>query len=294
MYISNFQNYQNPITTTLFAAKDSVKPPVFTARAKMPLDFTPRDFFVHIKGYGKNYNWARGAKMAADLAVEDIKDTKSMNVNTVLINIAKMAREANQSTDSVIKQKHSGILRTKRLKYGDTGDWQGLELYTPWNSKYIGYLERFGETIKHPLENPYPDIDLSRPKGSIKDPEYLLQIVHGDPDKINNALDRVGGTYFNLKKDYILKPENITDGNLDDITARIAEMRWILAHATPWERGSDAIGNIFMRALYKSMGIKTYPLKEGVSLDLEAFCTPLDEYKKNFSGFFENPPKIVG
>ena len=66
-----------------------------------------------------------------------------------------------------------------------------------------------------------------------------------------------------------------------------------MAHSMPWERGSDAISNVFTRSLYKSMGIKTYPLKQGISLDLEAFYTPLDKYKQNFATFFEKAPEVI-
>ena len=77
------------------------------------------------------------------------------------------------------------------------------------------------------------------------------------------------------------------------INSDIAEIRWIMAHSMPWERGSDAISNVFTRALYKSMGIKSYPIKKDISLDLEAFCTPLNEYKQKFASYFEKEPEIV-
>ena len=80
---------------------------------------------------------------------------------------------------------------------------------------------------------------------------------------------------------------------LDDVNNDIAEIRWIMAHATPWERGSDAISNVFMRVMYKSLGIKSHPLKKGISLDMEAYCTELGDYKKRFPEFFEKPPEIV-
>ena len=70
-------------------------------------------------------------------------------------------------------------------------------------------------------------------------------------------------------------------------------MRWILAHTTPWERGSDAISNTFIRSIYKAAGIKTHPLKRGVSLDLEAYCTNIDEYKINFANYFTKKPELV-
>ena len=80
---------------------------------------------------------------------------------------------------------------------------------------------------------------------------------------------------------------------MNDINNSIAEIRWILAHATPWERGSDAISNTFIRAIYKAAGIKAYPLKKGVSLDLEAYCTNLTDYKENFTDYFIKKPHIV-
>ena len=66
-----------------------------------------------------------------------------------------------------------------------------------------------------------------------------------------------------------------------------------MAHATPWERGSDAISNIFTRAFYKSMGIKTHPSKKGVSFDLQAYCTNLADYKKDFTTYFQKAPEIA-
>lgn len=293
MYISALNNSQNTYYTRVSRGNSPQNGPSFTAGKLPPMEFRLADFFVHIKGYGKNYEWAKGIKATADLAVEDIKDPSHKNVNIVLRNIARGVREANKCTDNMIKQKHSGLLRTKRIGYEYGEDWAGEEIYTPINDRYAGYTQRLTDLTKNPLKNPYPDICLSRPHEYDTNKGKYLEIVHGDTDYVNDALDRVGGMFFNLKKDYILQPEKVTNEALEDITSRIAEMRWILAHATPWERGSDSIGNVFTRALYKSMGIKTYPLKKGVSLDLEAFCTPLDEYKKNFASFFEKPPAII-
>ena len=89
------------------------------------------------------------------------------------------------------------------------------------------------------------------------------------------------------------KPESVKGEDLNDINERIAEIRWILAHLTPWVRGSDAISNIYMRALYKALGVKSYNLAKGTSLDLEAYCTSLDEYKKDFSRYFVRKPIVV-
>ncbi len=80
---------------------------------------------------------------------------------------------------------------------------------------------------------------------------------------------------------------------MDEINETIAEIRWIMAHATPWSRGSDAISNVFMRAMYKAIGIKSYPLQKGVSLDLEAYCTELEDYKSGFPNTLKNRLKLL-
>ena len=109
--------------------------------------------------------------------------------------------------------------------------------------------------------------------------------------RINSSLDYI----FNLCKKLFPKfiHQDIKTSDLGEFNSTVAEIRWILAHSTPWLRGSDAISNVFMRAMYKAAGIKTYPLIKGTSLDLEAYCTELSEYKKKFPAYFEKPPEII-
>ena len=54
-----------------------------------------------------------------------------------------------------------------------------------------------------------------------------------------------------------------------------------------YSRGSNGIADIFMRSMYKELGIDMPALKPGVSLDLEAFCLDLNDYKKKWRSFFE-------
>ena len=61
-----------------------------------------------------------------------------------------------------------------------------------------------------------------------------------------------------------------------------------MANVMPYSRGSNGISDILMRSIYKSLGINQPALKHGVSLDLEAFCMDLNQYKKKWSSFFEN------
>ena len=76
------------------------------------------------------------------------------------------------------------------------------------------------------------------------------------------------------------------------IIESIAEIHWVLAHTMPWGRGSDAIANLFVKSLYESLGIKTYPPREDIAFDLEAFCTELTDYKKIYKNLYSKEPEI--
>ena len=286
--------YINPIRyhhTQYTQAKPQKQPQVsFTSNPNSHiLEFLYNDFFVNIEGYGKNTDWAREAKLVADKAVEKIKNTD--NADDVLPSIAFGIRGANQYCWGIKKKQHSGLLRTYRRGYGTPGRWLGKELTTPIDGMYKKYYDKLQMATLLPIKNPYQDISLTKVE---RDEVFSkLTLTHGDGECINSALDRVGNKYSKLHKKFISKPENVTSETLPEINSDVAEIRWIMAHSMPWERGSDAISNVFTRALYKSMGIKTYPLKEGISLDLEAFCTPLEKYKNNFHTYFEQNPRVI-
>lgn len=293
MYINNISfNYNNACQNK--SAQNAQKVSFKSNPDSAKLLFHNADFFINIKGYGRNAMWAKEVIKLTDNAAGMMREGKTSD--EVLIDIAENMKKANSYCSDKFKVNHTGILRTRRKGYGYPGIWEGKNLSTYYDTtfrktrnEYSSYKERFDVVMKHHLQNPYDDVGLT-----IIDKDTMGScMVHGHASRINGALNRVGGKYFNLKKNYILKPENVTPDNLENINSDVAEIRWIMAHATPWERGSDAISNSFMRAMYKSMGIKTYPAKEGVSFDLEAYCTNLEDYKKNFAGYFEKPPEIM-
>ena len=280
MYITNIQsNYQIDRRLNFTANPNS-----------QLLKFKHQDFFVNIKGYGKNKDWASSIVKTADRAVTKMRNCETSD--KVLQSIAKGVKIANGFCRDLKKRQHTGILRTERKGYGQTGSWNGVELVTPIKGQYRAYEDKLNIISGKPLKSPYHDIEVAK-IDKVDSIDYNIQIVHPDDKFVNNALDRVGGKYFCLKRDYISNPQKVTKEALPQINSDIAEIRWIMAHSMPWERGSDSISNVFTRALYKSIGIKSYPLKENISLDLEAFCTPLEKYKQNFSNYFEKPPEIV-
>lgn len=285
IYSSYNRNY--PVTV-------NKKPVAFEANPNsQKLRFAYNDFFVFMKGYGHDTVWADKVKTIADEAVEKIKTSSSSD--EVLPYIASGIKKANKlcyGNWNSWKRQHSGILRTSRNCYGRAGEWNGKCITTPVVNQYESYEQRLFPLIKYPLKKPYKDMSMTT-VGYYDNEGRVIQLIHGDDDKINNVLDKVNKHFGKLKEDFISKPENVTESTLPKINENIAEIRWLMAHSMPWERGSDSISNIFMRALYKSMGVKTYPLKKGLSLDMEAFCTPLNEYKQKFHTYFENEPKVV-
>lgn len=258
--------------------------PTFTANlSSRKLRFKQDDFFVRIHGYGKNREWAKEVIKVADTAVNLIrKDTSAENVLKL---ITAGIRNANNLTKELSKKFYTGILRTPRngWKYSNPCD-----LTTPYSkNKYKSYAKKLDYTAEHPLENSYR-MNYSRPRIFDDGEKFIL---HAASTNLNKVLDNI----FRLTKEVFPKyiHQDVHPENMDKINSTIAEIRWHLAHATPWMRGSDAISNVFIRAMYKSLGIKSYPLKKGVSLDLEAYCTELEDYKKNFAGYFTKPPKII-
>lgn len=248
------------------------------------LRFSQKDFFVRIRGYGRNPLWASQAIETADTAATMIrKDTTPENV---LKFISAGIAMANKFCLELFKRTHSGLLRTHRDGWKSDEYGFGRTLITGFGDKtrYKMYQERFDKVCKEPLICPNEKIGMTRPN------EFRC-LRHGRSDNINSSLNYV----FELCKKIFPRfiHQDVKPEDMKEVNKTIAEIRWVLAHSTPWTRGSDAISNVFMRAIYKAIGVKTYPLKQNVSLDLEAYCTQLSEYKGHFTSYFEKPPEII-
>lgn len=260
----------------------------FKANIASPrLQFNQADFFVRIKGYGTNRRWAEKTRETADTAVTMVWGNTAGEY--ILKYITGGIQRANVWVNDMAKVMHTGILRSPRKGWQSGSDWDGYELWTNYSdiSRYKPYQKRLDNVVENPLTNPFKEIRLTKPVIDKKG-HYLK---HAGAKYVNSALKLIIGKYNSFTDKYNAK--NIQTSQLTDVNNDIAEVRWIIAHATPWERGSDAISNVLMRVMYKSLGIKSYPLKKGVSLDMEAYCTELDDYKKRFPEFFEKTPEII-
>lgn len=256
--------------------------------------FKPSDFYINIPGYGRNSAWAEKIIETAEEATGFIN--RGWSFENVIKKISIGVAKANKYPLDVSKREHSGILRTAREGWRYGSDWDGFSLVTSYdkahgNKRYRIYEERLDDTIKKPLKAVYPKIGISRPEALVLDDIEEKRIIHGAPNKINESFRLLDKLYSFLIKKYHNK--NLDEKDLKVINNIIAQMRWILAHSTPWERGSDAISNVFVKALYKSLRIKTSAPAKGISFDMEAFVTNLQDYKEKFSTYFKKPPRIV-
>lgn len=276
----------------VFAVSDYYNRPTFGVNlCSKKLRFKEDDFYVRIKGYGHHSGWAKKIIETADSTVDFIR--RNCNFEETIRLVTNGVISANKLiTSDTEKQNHTGILRTERLGWNNKSNWNSstglITSYSRNNhNKYRCYSDRLDYTIQHPLKNPFR-IELTRP---VHEKDFGKFMEHGNGIYIHTAFGIIDKIYNKLYTNFISK--EVKNENLNEANNSIAEIRWILAHATPWERGSDAISNTFIRSIYKAMGVKAYPLKRGVSLDLEAYCTNLDEYKRNFASYFSKKPEII-
>lgn len=243
------------------------------------LRYSSQDFYVNIKGYGTNPIWAKKTIDTADSAVEMIRQNSTPE--KVIHFIADGIRNANKFCFNKDKRSLSGLLRTERNGW----NYKDIELSTQYDGgRYVSYQKRLDDIFIHPLKSIDDKIGMTRPDGF-----HTLQ--HGCRGLINTSLEHVLKLCTKIFPKYVNK--EITPHDMPEVNDTIAEIRWVMAHSTPWVRGSDAISNVLTRVMYKAIGVKTYPLKSGVSLDMEAYCTNLEKYKKNFPQYFTKAPEII-
>lgn len=256
--------------------------PTFEANLTSPkLRLSQKDFFIKIRGYGRNTIWAYKNKEVTDIAVNMLR--KETSAENVLKYIVGGVITANRFTFDIDKRKNTGVLRTQRDGWEDSE--YDKDVFTAYESgRYSCYKDRLDYVYKNPLVNPIKNLGMSVPNKH-------QDIDHGAPELINFSLEYIFELFKNKYAKFLDKDVKTED--LNEIIDVVAEIRWVFAHATPWLRGSDAIANVMMRAMFKAVGVKAYPPARGVSFDLEAYCTNLNDYKKNFNNYFEKPLEVI-
>ncbi len=72
-----------------------------------------------------------------------------------------------------------------------------------------------------------------------------------------------------------------------EVIRAAAEMHWWLAHAMPFQRGSAAITDALVKAIYLSHDIPFSPYRVGIQPDIAAFTLRLDDYLSVYPRFFD-------
>ena len=195
----------------------------FKANPNSPrLRFAAKDFYVNIKGYGKNKEWANVIIETADAASKAIN--RGENPENVLKSISYGVRNANKFEPSMAKVLNTGILRTERTNW----KCEITKLFTYFGAgQYKSYFDRLIAMRDKPLATPRSKIAMTRPL--LDTPE----LQHGEPEYINKTLERVFKISHNLFSNF--NYNNIKNKDLEKINFNNAEIRWLLAHATPWK-----------------------------------------------------------
>ena len=278
------------------------------------------NYFINIKGYKRNQEWAE--------AMCNLTESSSVLIRSGFGFDETMQYIASGTRQYVLNNKPDydlactqGVLRTYRDGYISNQAMAPHGAITPFshNTKYYSYSERFINRYGNKaLKNPYEGrIELTRLSPNEKypieqneynsyNPKHIIEydkngnakyykitecMVHPEGRYGTEGLEIAKELHNKLISKYQGKSLNKKD--LEDINETIGEIHWVIAHTMPWGRGSDGIANVYVKSLYQSLGIKTYPPREGISFDLEAFCTELEDYKKNYKKLYSQEPEIV-
>ena len=222
-------------------------------------------FFVNMNNYGKNTLWA--AKMG--LLLSDISNSISQN----------------EDFDYILEQTENGINDINGYVYGKRRTIPEFFCIKNENQRGGEYYKRYIDKIKNSPSQIYSAKSNNEFKDANTSQIYLAQdnstikIDYGfTPIGLNSNLEFAAQAYDNLKK--------IKSPSIDDINKSCAEIYWLIAQGAPYCKGNDSIASILTKGIYHSYNIPLKPLKQGLSLDFEAFDTNLDEYIKNYPNFF--------
>lgn len=186
-----------------------------------------------------------------------------------------------------------GINYVDRFRAVDV--WNGRTLHVPEGYNIELTRIRVSETEIRPEEYNPQNPNHTVKTDAIGVPHYYEisgKMIHPEGRYVNNALDIVNSIQDMLMEKYHGK--NLTEADMNDINENIGEIHWLLSHSMPWGRGSAGISDAYVKALYKALGIQLSPPRRGVSFDLEAFCTELEDYRRNYKNLYERAPRYAG
>lgn len=245
----------------------------------------PKNFFIEIEGYGKDEAWAKQMAAISNNAANMILDGKSFSDTTSYI-----AKEYKDWADGHIED------RVKAANIGELRLNEGSVLLTACNkqNKYGAYLKKYEKFL-----NGKNSRSVERPKEYPKAATvHIIKNKNGNgediihfPRGIIDSYKYCDEIYSDLVNNYAGK--NLSKKDIKQINKQMGSLHWLMAHGTFWKRGSDAITNSLIKALYSALNFETYPPKTGISFDLEAFCTEHKNFIKKYTQLYSNTPKYI-
>ena len=158
------------------------------------------------------------------------------------------------------------------------GTERNINLCTPLAGHYDSYNQRLaGKVIKTKIiriiikDQP---IDLIKIVYHYDYPECksIINIYNNFWEKEDPLFILVSGIFENLVTSNFVSAEELKE--------EIARFHWLMAHISPFKRGSASITEVLTDALWLFHGYIPQPIEAGKSLDLEAFVEPnLEKYQ---------------
>ncbi len=245
------------------------------------------------KSYGKNIQWAHEMRIIQKTA--EVLAKKGLSFDTIMNHISSMYRDFD-----IAKTLESNQGASDRRIY--SGEYRGFKpddpaavlrnngAYTPYNKEdgYSEYYNKFEAVKDKKRTPPYDDVVLTE----IRSDAYIgNHMAHPLNSTVENGMSHVKDAYNSLEpfRQKVKNGEKLTQEEIKQVHKKVSEIYFLMANIMPYSRGSNGISDILMRNIYQSLGINMPALKQGVSLDLEAFCTKnMDEYQEKWLTFFEN------
>lgn len=238
-------------------------------KQNLPIDL----YFISMKHYGRDLKWAERMLNATENISELIQNKE--NFSDVLLNIEDYVHEFNPQAGSY------GFRR-------DPWDNQGafvIKRFTRGEEYYDRYHDRYqdldNDVIKIKSNNSYPNANTCN---IFKLDEDRIFIEYGTSKEYSNI------EFAKEEYNKLLSKENPT---IDEINKSVATIHWLMAQESPYLKGSDSVANLLTKSIYHAYNVKLSPLKEGRSLDFEAFYTNLDDFIEMYPYFFQIKPYII-
>lgn len=225
-------------------------------------------FFVNMTAYGKNKKWAKEMYKLYEDTTELIKSNNPFNSI-----VTKIEREIGKINGVEI--------------YGRKRAYPGVFNLGMKGCRGIEYKDRYNKLFKKKCKYEI----LAEPNA-----KYLEANTCMIKKLSKNSIHISYGTYKNChawqisnldlaKKEYE-HLRRFKNPSLEQINKSCATIHWLIAQESPWQKGSDSIARILTSSIYNAYDIQLTPLKDGVSLDFEAFYSNLDDYVKKYPKLF--------